>query len=73
MVSKLTRKELEDKYINLCDENFTMKKRFQEQELQVKKLKAKLLRLSSETSKNAKSQSDMLSSQRLNFVNIIFQ
>ncbi|XP_053686876.1 cilia- and flagella-associated protein 58-like [Sabethes cyaneus] len=63
MVSKLTRKELEDKYINLCDEHFTMKKRFQEQELQVKKLKAKLLRLSSETSKETKTRSDMLSSQ----------
>ncbi|XP_055536213.1 myosin-2 heavy chain-like [Wyeomyia smithii] len=71
MVSKLTRKELEDKYINLCDENFTMKKRFQEQELQVKKLKAKLLRLSSESSKNTKSQSDMHSSQsKLHFLEI---
>lgn len=58
MVSKLTRRELEDKYINLCDENFSMKKRYQEQELQIKKLKTRMLRMSSETSKS-KSRSDL--------------
>ncbi|XP_058829187.1 CAP-Gly domain-containing linker protein 1-like [Topomyia yanbarensis] len=52
VVSKLSRKELEDKYINLCDETFTVKKRNQEQELVIKKLKTKLLRLSSESSKH---------------------
>ncbi|XP_062549580.1 X-linked retinitis pigmentosa GTPase regulator-interacting protein 1-like isoform X2 [Armigeres subalbatus] len=56
MVSKLSRRELEDKYINLCDENFSMKKRYQEQEDQIKKLKTKLMRFSSlESSKTTKS------------------
>ncbi|XP_065086840.1 uncharacterized protein LOC135708667 [Ochlerotatus camptorhynchus] len=54
MVSKLSRRELEDKYINLCDENFSMKKRYQEQEEQIKKLKTKLLRLSSQESIRSK-------------------
>ncbi|XP_055631122.1 protein fantom-like [Toxorhynchites rutilus septentrionalis] len=47
MVSKLSRRELEDKYINLCDEHFVMKKRSQEQEDQIKRLKIKLIRCSS--------------------------
>ncbi|XP_058456910.1 CAP-Gly domain-containing linker protein 1-like [Malaya genurostris] len=51
VVSKLSRKELEDKYISLCDETFTIKKRFQEQEQTIKKLKTKLLRVSTESSK----------------------
>ncbi|XP_021696068.1 cingulin-like protein 1 isoform X2 [Aedes aegypti] len=56
MVSKLSRRELEDKYINLCDENFSMKKRYQEQEEQIKKLKTKLMRFSSlESNKTNKS------------------
>lgn len=64
MVSKLTRRELEDKYINLCDENFTMKKRAQEQDEQIKKLKVKLVRVSSESGRS-KSRTDLTGQQRL--------
>ncbi|XP_055610580.1 coiled-coil domain-containing protein 39-like isoform X2 [Uranotaenia lowii] len=52
VVAKLSRKELEDKYINMCDENFCIKKNFHEQSEQVKKLKAKLQRLSTETGRS---------------------
>ncbi|EDS40817.1 conserved hypothetical protein [Culex quinquefasciatus] len=62
MVSKLTRRELEDKYINLCDENFTMKKRAQEQDEQIKKLKVKLVRVSSESGRS-KSRTDLTGQQ----------
>ncbi|XP_062705305.1 protein lava lamp [Aedes albopictus] len=62
MVSKLSRRELEDKYISLCDENFSMKKRYQEQEEQIKKLKVKLMRFSSLES-NKTNKSDMKSNQ----------
>ncbi|XP_053665892.1 trichohyalin-like [Anopheles marshallii] len=63
MVSKLTRRELEDKYLSLCDENYTIKKRFLEQEEQIKRLKTKLTRLSNESNTRSKSRLDMSSSE----------
>uniref|UniRef100_A0A182WK88 RPGRIP1 C-terminal domain-containing protein n=1 Tax=Anopheles minimus TaxID=112268 RepID=A0A182WK88_9DIPT len=63
MVSKLTRRELEDKYLSLCDENYTIKKRFLEQEEQIKRLKTKLTRLSNESNNRSKSRLDMASSE----------
>uniref|UniRef100_A0A182QUD2 Uncharacterized protein n=1 Tax=Anopheles farauti TaxID=69004 RepID=A0A182QUD2_9DIPT len=63
MVSKLTRRELEDKYLSLCDENYTIKKRFLEQEEQMKRLKTRLMRLSSESYNRSKSRLDMASSE----------
>uniref|UniRef100_A0A182M6C0 RPGRIP1 C-terminal domain-containing protein n=1 Tax=Anopheles culicifacies TaxID=139723 RepID=A0A182M6C0_9DIPT len=63
MVSKLTRRELEDKYLSLCDENYTIKKRFLEQEEHIKRLKTKLTRLSNESNNRSKSRLDMASSE----------
>ncbi|XP_050072899.1 probable serine/threonine-protein kinase kinX [Anopheles maculipalpis] len=63
MVSKLTRRELEDKYLSLCDENYTIKKRFLEQEELIKRLKTKLTRLSNESNNRSKSRLDMASSE----------
>uniref|UniRef100_A0A182NM89 RPGRIP1 C-terminal domain-containing protein n=1 Tax=Anopheles dirus TaxID=7168 RepID=A0A182NM89_9DIPT len=63
MVSKLTRRELEDKYLSLCDENYTIKKRFLEQEEQMKRLKTRLMRLSSESYNRSKSRLDLASSE----------
>ncbi|XP_052897864.1 kinesin-related protein 4-like [Anopheles moucheti] len=63
MVSKLTRRELEDKYLSLCDENYTIKKRFLEQEELIKRLKTKLARLSNESNNRSKSRLDMNSSE----------
>uniref|UniRef100_A0A182Y0V2 RPGRIP1 C-terminal domain-containing protein n=1 Tax=Anopheles stephensi TaxID=30069 RepID=A0A182Y0V2_ANOST len=63
MVSKLTRRELEDKYLSLCDENYTIKKRFLEQEELVKRLKTKLTRLSNESNTRSKSRLDMASNE----------
>uniref|UniRef100_A0A182PN89 RPGRIP1 C-terminal domain-containing protein n=1 Tax=Anopheles epiroticus TaxID=199890 RepID=A0A182PN89_9DIPT len=63
MVSKLTRRELEDKYLSLCDENYTIKKRFLEQEDLIKRLKTKLTRLSNESNQRSKSRLDMASSE----------
>ncbi|XP_058123007.1 rootletin-like [Anopheles ziemanni] len=66
LVSKLTRRELEDKYISLCDENYSMKKRFLEQEDQIKRLKTRLMRLSSESTVRSKSRLDLSSSEHYN-------
>ncbi|KFB44552.1 AGAP005468-PA-like protein [Anopheles sinensis] len=66
LVSKLTRRELEDKYISLCDENYSMKKRFLEQEDQIKRLKTRLMRLSSESTGRSKSRLDLSSSEHYN-------
>uniref|UniRef100_A0A182J5K5 RPGRIP1 C-terminal domain-containing protein n=1 Tax=Anopheles atroparvus TaxID=41427 RepID=A0A182J5K5_ANOAO len=66
LVSKLTRRELEDKYISLCDENYSMKKRFLEQEEQLKRLKTRLMRLSSESTARSKSRLDLSSSEHYN-------
>ncbi|XP_040156614.1 trichohyalin-like isoform X1 [Anopheles arabiensis] len=63
LVSKLTRRELEDKYLSLCDENYTIKKRFLEQEELIKRLKTKLSRLSNESNQRSKSRLDMASSE----------
>ncbi|XP_053674587.1 trichohyalin-like [Anopheles nili] len=63
LVSKLTRRELEDKYLSLCDENYSIKKRFHDQEEQIKRLKTKLMRLSSESTNRSKSRLDLNSSE----------
>uniref|UniRef100_A0A182KG00 RPGRIP1 C-terminal domain-containing protein n=1 Tax=Anopheles christyi TaxID=43041 RepID=A0A182KG00_9DIPT len=63
MVSKLTRRELEDKYLSLCDENYTIKKRFLEQEELIKRLKTKLTRASNESNQRSKSRLDMASNE----------
>ncbi|XP_035788062.1 trichohyalin-like isoform X2 [Anopheles albimanus] len=66
LVSKLSRRELEDKYLVLCDENYTMKKRFLEQEDEIKRLKTRLMRLSNESPAgrpSSKSRHDLSSSE----------
>ncbi|XP_050094052.1 uncharacterized protein LOC126576791 [Anopheles aquasalis] len=65
LVSKLSRRELEDKYLVLCDENYTMKKRFLEQEDEIKRLKTRLMRLSNESPafRASKSRLDLSSSE----------
>ncbi|XP_058066353.1 zinc finger CCCH domain-containing protein 13-like [Anopheles bellator] len=66
LVSKLTRRELEDKYIVLCDENYSMKKRVHEQEDLIKRLKTKLMRASSESNCRSKSRLELGSNEHYN-------
>lgn len=51
IVRKLTRRELEDKYLRLIDENFDLKRENNVQKEKIKVLTTKLLRLSKENSK----------------------
>ena len=45
IVTKLTRKDLEDKYLTLCDENYFLKRTSNQHELTIKQLLAKIVRL----------------------------
>ena len=51
IVRKLTRRELEDKYLCLIDENYDLKRENNVQKEKIKVLTTKLLRLSKENSK----------------------
>lgn len=51
IVRKLTRRELEDKYLRLVDENYDLKRENNMQKEKIKVLTTKLLRLSKENSK----------------------
>lgn len=51
IVRKLTRRELEDKYLRLIDENYDLKRENNEQKEKIKVLTTKILRLSKENSK----------------------
>lgn len=51
IVRKLTRRELEDKYLRIIDENYELKRENNEQKEKIKVLTTKLLRLSKENSK----------------------
>lgn len=48
---KLTRRELEDKYLRLIDENYDLKRENNVQKEKIKVLTTKILRLSKENSK----------------------
>ncbi|XP_037927059.1 protein fantom-like [Hermetia illucens] len=58
MVTKLTRKDLEDKYIELCDENFFIKRQNNELQDKIKELTTKIVRIS--TSQRSYSSSAIL-------------
>jgi hypothetical protein len=51
IVRKLTRRELEDKYLRLIDENFDLKRENNVQKEKIKVLTTKLLRVSKENNK----------------------
>lgn len=51
IVRKLTRRELEDKYLRLIDENFDLKRENNVQREKIKVLTTKLLRVSKENNK----------------------
>lgn len=51
IVRKLTRRELEDKYLRLIDENYDLKRENNVQKEKIKVLTTKLLRVSKENSK----------------------
>lgn len=51
IVRKLTRRELEDKYLRIIDENYDLKRENNMQKEKIKVLTTKLLRLSKENSK----------------------
>jgi hypothetical protein len=51
VVRKLTRRELEDKYLRLIDENYDLKRENNVQKEKIKVLTTKLLRISKENSR----------------------
>lgn len=51
LVRKLTRRELEDKYLRLIDENYDLKRENNVQKEKIKVITTKLLRLNKENSK----------------------
>lgn len=51
IVRKLTRRELEDKYLRLIDENYDLKRENNVQKEKIKVLTTKLLRLTKENSR----------------------
>ena len=52
IVRKLTRRELEDKYLRLIDENYDLKRESNVQKEKIKVLTTKLLRLTKENGKS---------------------
>lgn len=55
LISKLTREDLEDKYLKNYDENIVLKKHARKQEDRIKKMATKLVRLVNDKKKSANS------------------